>query len=353
MSLRFGRVLVLLLVVAAAAGGGYWAGREALEPPSNPLDETVQPVVYMVEDGTVGRSLTFTAIAEWDLTPVGENSAGGVVTSVQVAAGDTVSAGDVLYSVNLRPVVIAEGAVPMFRSLAVKSEGADVAQLQSFLLGLGFFSGDVDGSFGSSTRSAVKAWQASLGVSDTGVVEVGDLVFVPQLPARIALSDGVWVGARLSGGERVVQVVPSDPVFRIPLAIEQASLVPLSADVFVTYPDGVWDARIVQASESPETGQLNLVLEGIGGGSVCGDVCADWVELTDRSDFRAEVVVIPETNGPAVPVAAISSGPGNQAYVTAPDGSQLPVTVIESSNGLSVVDGIDAGTEILLPVTGS
>jgi hypothetical protein len=63
--------------------------------------------------------------------------------------------------------------------------------------------------------------------------------------------------------------------------------------------------------------------------------------------------VIPETNGPAVPVAAISSGPGNQAYVTAPDGSQLPITVIESSNGLSVVDGIDAGTEILLPVTGS
>ena len=123
---------------------------------------------------------------------------------------------------------------------------------------------------------------------------------------------------------------------------------PLSAQVFVTYPEGVWEARIERAVEQVEFGQLDLFLSGPDGGSVCGDLCADWVQLTDRSDFRAEIVVIPETTGPLVPVGAISSGPGNEAFLTLADGSEVEVTVIESANGVAVVEGIDAGTEIML-----
>ncbi len=346
---RLVSVIVVVALVAAAAAAGWWAATVALEPPADPLAEEAGPVTYVVEEGTVGRSLTFTAVATWELVPVGRNSASGVVTSVEIGPGDLVEAGQVLYTVNLRPVVVAEGDVPSFRPLARRSEGPDVAQLQRLLTDLGFYHDDVDGSFGRSTRTAVKAWQKSLGVDDTGIVEAGDLVFVPRLPARLAVGEGVTPGARLGGGEETVFLVPDDPSFRIPLAVEQRALVPLSADVYVTYADGVWEARIERATETPEFGQLDLILAGRDGGPVCGLVCADWVDLSKPTDFRAEIVVIPETSGPVVPVAGISTDPGNQPYVTLADGSTVPVKLVESANGLAVVEGIEPGTTILLP----
>lgn len=342
---RFGVGLVVLTVVGAI---GFWAGRVALEPPTDPLDVDVEPTSYVVDVGSVGRSLTFTAVAEWELVPVGENGAGGVVTSVDVIVGDSVDAGDVIYTVGLRPVVAGRGPVPMFRSLGLRSEGADVAQLQQLLTDVGAYSGPIDGDFGESTRIAVRAWQDSLGLERTGTVLAGDVVFVSELPVRVAPAEELRVGARLSGGEPVMRIVPPHPVFRIPLAVEQAALVPLSAEVFITYTEGVWRARIERAVEQIESGQLDLFLSGADGGSVCGEMCGDWVQLTDRSDFRAEIVVIPETTGPLVPVGAISVGPGNQAFVTLADGSEVEVRVIESANGVAVVDGIDLGTEILL-----
>ncbi|MFQ5523649.1 MAG: peptidoglycan-binding protein [Acidimicrobiia bacterium] len=349
---RLVSVLVVLLLVVGAGVVGWWAGRVALEPPEDPLAEGSGPVSYVVEAGSVGRSFSFTAVASWELVPVGRNAAVGVVTSVELEPGAVVSPGDVLYTVDLRPVVTAEGTVPSFRRLSLKSKGVDVAQLQALLAGLGFYDGEVDGVFGRSTRAAVKAWQKVLGIDDSGIVEPGDVVFVPELPARLVLGDLLVVGARLSGGEETVLLVPDAPFFRIPLAVEQGSLVPLSTDVFVTYPAGVWEARVEKAVESPEFGQLDLVLSGADGGPVCGVVCADWVDLSDRTLFQAEIVVIPETSGPVVPVAAISTDPGNQPHLTLADGSLVPVTIVESANGLAVVEGVEPGTEILIPSEG-
>jgi hypothetical protein len=344
------RVLLLVAALVAAVMVGLWAGRVALEPPEDPLAVAGEPTSYVVAEGSVGRSLTFTATAEWDLVPFGQNAAGGVVTSVEVEPGEMVTAGDVLFTVGLRPVVVAVGSVPMFRSLAVETEGPDVAQLQQLLSELGHFGGEVDGLFYSATRTAVRAWQEELGVASTGVVEVGDIVFVPELPVPVVLNEAVFAGARLAGGEPAVQAILADPVFRIPLSIEQADLVPLSADVSVTYPDGVWPARIDRAVERVEFGQLDLFLTALDGTSVCGDECRRWVQLTDRTDFRAEVVVIPETTGPVVPVGAISVGAGNEALLNMADGSVREVRVVKSANGLAVVEGVEVGAEILLPV---
>ncbi len=344
-------MFVLVVVVAGVAGLGYWAGRAALEPPSNPIASAPQSLSYVVEEETVGRSLNFAATAEWELTPVGRNGAGGVVTSVDVEPGSLMAAGDVLYSVDLRPVVVAEGDVPMFRSLGLRDEGPDVTQLQKLLSALGFYDGEADGSFGVSTRTAVKAWQESLGVDDDGEVAPGDVVFVPLLPGRVVLADAVTVGAPVSGGEVSVFAVPEAPDFWIRISPEQASLVPLTAEVKVDYADGVWDARIQQAMES-DISQLDLVLIGAEGSAVCGSDCANWVSLTEPTTFAAEIVVVPETTGSGVPVAGISTDAGNQAFVTLSDGSQIAVEVLASSNGIAVVDGVDVGTEILIPASG-
>jgi peptidoglycan hydrolase-like protein with peptidoglycan-binding domain len=348
---RIGRIVIALLVLALVGAAGFWAGRVVLVPPEDPLDGSSEPVTYTVAEGRVGRSLQFATVAEWELRPLAWNAAAGVVTSVEVSSGEEVGVGDPLYSVNLRPVVVAVGAVPAFRDLAQNATGADVAQLQTLLAELGFYTGDIDGVFRFTTRTAVRAWQESLGVPVDGVVRRGDVIFVPELPVRVAFSSELVVGASLSGGERLVLEVPSDPVFRVPLSVEQRTLVPLSSTVFVTYPDGVWEGRVDRAVENPDIGRLDLILTTTDGGPICRGACARWVDLERPTDFLVEIVVIPETVGPVVPVAAIQLDAGNQPFVTTPGGERIDITIVESAQGIAVVEGIEVGTVILVRVT--
>lgn len=56
------------------------------------------------------------------------------------------------------------------RSLSVGSTGDEVKNLQTRLLGEGFFKGEVTGYFGPITQKAVKAFQAKYGISQLGIV---------------------------------------------------------------------------------------------------------------------------------------------------------------------------------------
>lgn len=342
------RWLLGSVVAAALVAAGWWAGRVAFVSPADPLADPVA-VSYQVVEGSVGRSLMFAAVAEWVLTPIGTGVSAGVVTSVEVEPGILLEAGDVLFTVGLRPVVVAEGSVPAFRELRQRVDGLDVSQLQELLSRLGFYSGDIDGRFGPGLHTAVKSWQESLGVADDGVVRAGDVVFVPELPTRVVLGDEVVVGARLSGGEQIVWLVPNAPRFRIPLSTEQRSLVPLSADVAVTYPEGVWAARIVAAVEPDAFDQLDLILEAAAGGAVCGDDCVEWVAFSGSTDFPAAVVVVAAAIGPIVPTAALGTAADGTPFVTLPNRSTRAVVILGSSDGLAVIDGVELGETILLP----
>lgn len=346
------RVLRVVLVLVVAAGlvfGGWWAGQAALEPPEDPFGPAVE-TAYTVVDGSVGRSLNFAAVAEWPMVDLARSGSAGVVTSVDVVAGDEVVAGSVVYSVDLRPVTIGVGAVPMFRDLFLRAEGPDVAQVQALLAEMGFFVGEVDGVFGRDMRDAVRVWQDANGLPDDGVVRVGDVMFVPSVPVRVVLGDMVIVGASLGGGEVTVRRVTGDPVFVIPLALEQRGLVPLDAEVFVGHGAGVWEGMIGMVREDDQRSELLLEIVALDGGSLCGAECAAEVPLIGRSNYPAEVVVIPETSGPVVPIAAIQTSPDGATYVRAPDGGQIPVTIVEASNGIAVVEGVGVGDVILLPV---
>jgi multidrug efflux pump subunit AcrA (membrane-fusion protein) len=135
--LRVGRILMLLAVVGMAGFVGWWAGREALVAPEDPLAEP-EPVSYTVVEGVVDHSLSFVAVAEWEPALLARSEVAGVVTSVSVEPGGEVSAGDVLFAADLRPVVAAAGQTPAFREMSLRDSGNDVGQLQGLLMGLGF-----------------------------------------------------------------------------------------------------------------------------------------------------------------------------------------------------------------------
>ncbi|MFH1330484.1 MAG: peptidoglycan-binding protein [Actinomycetota bacterium] len=345
-----GRVFAAIALVSVAAAAGFWAGRVVLLPPTDPLKGITEPITYTVAHGELERSLRFTATAEWQLIALARNAAAGVVTTTDLISGEVASAGQIICTVDLRPVVVAEGEIPAFRDMALTTAGADVAQLQRLLAELGLFTQDPDGVFGASTRAAVKAWQGTLGLTEDGVVRLGDVVFVPTLPARLALDASIVPGASLVGGEFLVWLVPDAPEFRVPLATEQRTLVPLDAHVRVRYREGEWEGRIDRVVEEPSMGLVHYVLTADDGSPLCGRNCSRWVDLNAPSDFDVEVIVVPHTVGPAVPVAAIHSDAGNQTYVVTADGSRVDITVLAASQGIAIVEGLAEGTVIVLPV---
>ena len=207
--------LAWLLTLALAAGLGVWAG-QALAPPAL-VGEDPAPALYRVPEGIVSRVQTFTATAEWRAQPVGRSGSSGTVTTVDVTPGQAVDGGDRLYSVDLRPVVAASGTVPAFRSLSRGARGADVRQLQRFLVRAGSYKGRVSGRFDVATEAAVKRWQRKLGVAADGVVRRGDLVFLPSLPARLAPTNALVVGAPVGPGDLVLSLLPAVPAFSISL----------------------------------------------------------------------------------------------------------------------------------------
>lgn len=343
---------VVVVVVAAAGLAGWWAASVALTPPEDPLQgQTPTEISYEVGIETIQRELRFETLAEWTTLDGPANRAAGTVTDVAVGPGDTVAAGDRLYAVDLRPVVVAEGATPMFRDLRQKVEGPDVAQLQALLVGLGFLEGEADGVFGASTRRAVQAWQESLGLDDTGVVGIGDVVFLEGLPRPVVPGEGIVTGRQVAGGEEGLRLLPDAPRFWIPLSPEQRTLVPSEAPLVVEYPGGTWDAVTAEVVDATRGVGIEYVLIAPDGGPVCGDECTAAVPVTSTAEFEVRVVVIPETTGPGIPVAAIRSGADGDLFVRLGSGEERPVSVAESTGGTAIVDGIDAGDVVLLPAT--
>ncbi|GIF96230.1 peptidoglycan-binding protein [Catellatospora citrea] len=108
----------------------------------------------------------------------------GLVTWL-APVGSTVVRGKPLLRVDDQPVVLLYGALPAYRTLITGCRGGDVRQLEANLRALRMGDLTVDTAFTAATGAAVKRWQRSLGLADTGTVEPQRVVYAPG-PVRIA-----------------------------------------------------------------------------------------------------------------------------------------------------------------------
>jgi len=339
---------VACLVVGAVVA---WAVLTVLRPAEDPLE--VSGFTYVtVAEGEVGSSINLNTVAAWSPVPAGSNQAAGVVTAVKVKPGDQVKPGAVLYTVDLRPVVIAAGAVPAFRDIGAGTHGADVRQLQRLLAAVGVYKGKADGKVGAGTVSAIKAWQKKSGFPVTGTVARGDVIFVPALPTRVSLdSEVIARGNTVSGGEKVVRTLPASPRFTVPVTDSQAGMMPAGTVVQIASPDGdVWDAVAGEQTTDEQSGTVTVALTGPDGGVICGEQCGQ-VPVTGEARLGSQIITVPTVQGLVVPSAALITDADGKTAVIDKKGTRHPVTVTASARGMSVIDGVDAGLDVHVPAT--
>lgn len=334
---------VAALVAAALAGASLvWAYGQVFDSDSGLPSASY--TLATAKPGKVGSSILLNTVADWPSHGLGINRAAGVVTSVPFRSGAAVTTGKVLYTVDLRPVVIAAGAVPAFRALSLSDEGPDVKQLQTMLSKQGFFTGTPDGEFDTETLYAVIAWQKVLGIDPNGVVDLGDIIFVPaDFPLRVTLdSSMLQAGATLVGGESVVAELPKAPRFVMPVTDTQAAVMPTGTRVIISGPKSRrWIAVVDSQTLDAENQQIELTLRSMSSRPICRDSCGA-IPVTGNTRLSSKVVTLPTVRGLTIPVAAISSGQDG-LHVIDKSGKTVSVTVLGSADGVAVVEGLEEG----------
>jgi len=287
------------------------------------------------------------------------NEAFGIYTSLP-APGAVISRGQVAYRVASRPVVLMYGD-PAWRTLSVGvPDGADVKQLEQNLLALGFANSAnliANGHFDAFDAAAVRRWQASLGIAQTGAVGLGDVVFEPG-PIRVT-SVQPTLGSMAQPGQPAIQATSLTREVLVQLDVTMQQLVKLDDPVTVELPDARSIAGTVSAisavAESAPVSPPN------GGPSATITVTVTLTDPAASGTFDQAPVSVDITDAVhkgvlAVPVMALLARPGGTYAVEAVEGSQrhmVPVTTgLFDDRGLVEVSGtgLREGMSVEVPV---
>lgn len=153
--------------------------------------------------------------------------------------GTIVRRGDTVAEIDGRPVRLLIGERPAWRPLSVhEPAGPDIEQLNDNLAALGYYT-EADGlpadRFDWRTRESVRRWQEDVGWRQTGAVENGDVLFVPE-PARIAQRE-VPLGSFVTAGTVVATATGTEQVVTVDLPVAHGHRLAEGTPVLVKLPD--------------------------------------------------------------------------------------------------------------------
>lgn len=273
-------------------------------------------------DGTIGYSGSYSVV----------NQASGTVTALP-DKGAVIEAGQTLYRVDQRPVTLLYGDVPAWRALGEGvTDGADVRQLEANLVALGHATERqlaVDDKFTSATAAAVRRWQKAMGVEQTGVVALGEVVF---LPTAIRVADiQATKGAPAQPGAPVLTATSTTRVVQVDLDAQKQALVEVGDKVEVELPSGTTTTGTVAT--------VGSVAERQGEGATAQDV----IKVTISLDDPAATGTLDQA-----PVEVRIESDSRQGVLTVPINALLALR--EGGYGVRVVEG--ARTRIVAVDTG-
>ena len=278
-------------VTTAVAPGETVAQGEVL------LTVDANPVVLMYAETPAFRDLAPTT----DTVAVNSRS-NGTVTSV-AETGTSLEQGDVLFTVNGQPVAVLYGDVPAYRTMQdarTDLEGDDILQLEQALTDLGYNGGTVtvDGVFTANTAAMVEDWQADIGATADGSVNLGEVVFIPG-PALV-IDVGVAVGDGVNDGRLVANITGVTPSEGADVAALEDNLVALGFDADgAMVSDGTWDDSTTTAVLAWQTA-IGAEADGV----------VDFGEVwfaTGPLRITEQIAGVGSSVNPGAPVLAVSS----------------------------------------------
>jgi peptidoglycan hydrolase-like protein with peptidoglycan-binding domain len=370
-------------VVAVVSGGAWWfaqggLGAAAATGSAAPDGSTATTSTASVER----RTLTVTEDLSGTLGYSSEYAVlGGLAGTLTwlVAEGTIVSEGEQLYEVDgARRASLMYGSRPAWRDLeAGVSNGADVRQLETNLRDLGFTrKGDtIDRHWDSDTTAAVKRWQKANGLTADGVLELGEIVFLPEAiritEAAAKLGAGVGPGATIASATSTRQVVSVD------LDADDRDLFDVGSKVSIELPDGsTTDGTVASIGTVAETSSdqqggtsttlpVTITLDDPAAGA---GLDAAPVDVTVIRSSRDNVFAVPvsallalleggyavevvDGDGTTTPGASPSSSPAGTVANAAPSTHLVRVEPGLFDNGYVEItaDGIDAGDTVVVP----
>ena len=151
------------------------------------------------------------------------------------AVGKIVKRGESLYSISGQPVVLFYGPVAAWRAfMPGMSAGRDVGELNANLDVLGYGHGLAGDSFTSATSAAINAFQSAHGLTQTGQLLVGSVVFEPGAVRVTAVTP--TIGATVQPGP-VLSITSTRRQVTIALDAAQQSQLEVGDPVVITLPD--------------------------------------------------------------------------------------------------------------------
>ena len=253
------------------------------------------------------------------------------------AVGRTVYQGDRMYAVSGAPVVLLYGGIPAYRDLSEGMTGADVTELNKALVRLGLAAGSALGPrsgwdyYSAETAYAVGLLQARLGLTETGVLSLGEAVFLPGPTLVTGWGTGATLGGAAAPGTVVLTASSTTPVVTIALDPAQQGEVKAGDPVSVTLPDGsVTPGLISQVSRAatvPSSGTAGTGSSGSASGSG-GD------SGSGSGSSGATITVLASLTHPTA-AGRLNSAPVNVTITTGRVASALtvPVTALLAQTG--------------------
>ena len=298
----------LIGALLVGSGVGYALTRGSGAPPvakpqpPGTAEVTRQDLVNtQQESGTLGFAGTYTVVGQspgagGSGAPAGSGSgsgsggsgsggspagSGGSGTVTWLPApGATISQGQQVYGVDGHSVPLLYGSTPLYRALSAGvSNGADVRELNQDLRALGYRSAPNSDVFTAGTTQAVKAWQKSLGVTQSGTVNPGDTVIEPAAVVVNTVTGNL--GGSAAGS--LMTVSSTTKVITVNLPVNAENLATIGESVQIGLPDNSTTTGHVTAIGTVATNPNNQN-GGAGGGSGGGGSGGATIPVTVSLD---------------------------------------------------------------------
>ena len=232
-----GAALALVVANPFAGSGGTPGG----------LADNADPTsVTTISQGDISSQTEVSATLGYSGTYDVVNQAQGTITWLP-ALGQVVSEGRVLYDVSGSPVVLLYGTTPAYRTLSEgatdsATSGADVENLNYDLVALGYLtSADIasePSDFTAYTKAGVEKLQAALGLTQNGVLSLGQVVFLPSAARITAVGQNTIVGGTAQPGSQILTASSTSRIVTIALNADQQGDVAVGDKVKITLPNG-------------------------------------------------------------------------------------------------------------------